>query len=66
MFKKALSRNPYSEELMGGIIKCCRELRNPKDGKRYYREFCDKLMEELGIRPGRELQSLYRSSFSGQ
>ena len=65
MFKKAMSRNPYSEELMAGIIKCCRELRNPKDGKRYYREFCDKLMDELGIRPGKELQSLYRASFSG-
>ncbi len=65
MYKKAISRNPYSEELMAGIIKCCRELRNPKDGKKYYSQFCDKLMEELGIRPGKELQRLYKEAFAG-
>ncbi len=65
MYKKALSRNPYSEELMGGILRCCKALRNPKEGKKYYGEFCEKLMEELGIRPGKELQSLYREAFSG-
>ncbi len=55
---RLLAEDPADEEALRAALRALRELKQEREAKRIYREFSERLMDELGLEPSAETRAL--------
>ena len=57
---RLIAEDPADEEALCAGVRALRELGQERDARHLYREFAERLMDDLGLEPGAETQALMR------